>query len=163
MRHASEVFPVILNYQLNQIVIKIRVVRNILKLLKISNRFFTGMLYKCLNIGKLSLIASPSCDRLIHPKQTKTTTWRLACLPYTKSLPNSKTNLLHLEKAMNGAAGSYTRYWRSWYRLLHRKRPIYFDVLIRFSETLIFAKSAFTLSWPHPKSLGKGCGKGFGR
>ena len=139
------------------------VTHNILILLTIPSRHFACLLYKCLYFGKLSLIARPSCGRFIYPKQTNTTTWRLACLPYTKSLPNSKTNLLYPEKALNGAVGSYTPSWRSWCPLLHRKHPIYFDVLIRFSEMLVSTRSAFTLSWLHPKFPGNDCGEGFGK
>ena len=137
--------------------------RNIPNLLEKLDQIFANLLYKSIKNNMLSLIARPSCGRFIYPKQTNTTTWRLACLPYTKSLPNSKTNLLYPEKALNGAVGSYTPSWRSWCPLLHRKHPIYFDVLIRFSEMLVSTRSAFTLSWLHPKFPGNDCGEGFGK
>ena len=138
------------------------VVHNLLISLIIFNRFLTNMPYNCIIFSKLSLIASPSCGRFIQPKQTTTTTWRLACLSYTKSLPNSKTNLLYPEKALNGAPGSYTRSWLSWCPLLPRKRLTFFDALTRSLETLISTKSAFTLSWLHPKFHGNDCGRGGG-
>jgi hypothetical protein len=144
-------------------VIKMRESPNILNLLKIPNRRFAEIFEKCLNIGRLSLIARPSCGRLILPKQTNTTTRSLACLSYTKFWPNSKTNLLRPEKALNAAAGSSIRSWRSWCRLLHRKRPIYFDVFTHCSASPVSAKSAFTPSWLHPRFPGNDCGKGFGR
>jgi hypothetical protein len=142
---------------------KIRGVCNLLNLLIISNHHFADIYYKCLKIGKLSLIARPGCGRLILPKKTSTQTQSLACSSYTKSLPISKANFPPPVKAMNAAAGSSTQSLRSWCRLLHRKRPIYFDVLIRFSQTPISAKSAFTPSWLHPRLPGNDCGKGFGR
>ena len=139
------------------------VVYNLLKLLIISNRNFADVYDKCLKIGMLSLIARPGCGRFILPKQTSTQTRSLACLSYTKSLPISKANLPTHAKAKNAAVGSSIQSWLSWCRLLHRKRPTYFDVLKRFSELPASAKSAFTPSWPHPRFPGTDCGKGFGR
>ena len=55
----------------------------------------------------LSLIARPGCGTFILPKQTPQP-GSLACLSYKKSSPNSKTNLLRPEKAMN--AGSWFIY-----------------------------------------------------
>ena len=136
--------------------------RNMLKSLIIQRPLFADMFVKCLKIGMLSLIARPGCGTFILPKQTPQP-GSLACLSYKKSSTNSKTNLLRPEKAMNAAVGSSIRFWQSWCRLLPRKRPIYFDALIRFSQTPISAKSAFTHSWPHPRFPGSSCGKGFGR
>ena len=139
-----------------------RHVHNMLNLLIISNRDFANMLYKCLKIGKLSLIARPSCGRFILPKQT-TSTRSLACLSYTTSLQNSKTNLTRHEKAMNAVAGLSAPSLRYWCRSLLPKRPISCDVSKFFSGTPALAKSDSTLSWPHPRSLGHDCGKGYGR
>ena len=139
------------------------VLPNILILLgKLGRRFIT-MIEKNKNIGKLSLIARPGCGKFILHKQTFTQTRSLACLSYTKSLPISKANLPPPEKAMNAAAGSSTRFWRSWCRLLHRKPLTYFDVLKRFLELPASVKNASTPSWPHPSFPGNGFGKGFGR
>ena len=140
-----------------------RRVHNMLNLLMISNRDFANMLYKCLKIGKLSLIARPRCGRFILPNKLPLKTRSLACLSYTKSLPISKANLPAHTKAMNAAVGSFTQSWQSWCHLLHRKRPTYFDVLKRFLELPASAKSAFTPSWHHPKFPGSDYGKGFGR
>ena len=136
---------------------------NILNLLDILNRNFANMYQKCLNIGELSLIARSGCGRVSFAKQTKTTTRSLACLSYTKSSPISKANFPPPEKAMNAAAGSSIRSWRSWCRLLHRKRPISFDVLKRFLDLVASGKNASTPLWPHPRFLGNDFGKGFGR
>ena len=134
-----------------------------LNLLEILNRNSTDMYQKCLNIGELSLIARSGCGKVSFAKQTKTTTRSLACLSYTKSSPISK-RISHLSKrAMNAAAGSSIRSWRSWCRLLHRKRPIYFDVLKHFLELAASGKNDSTPSWHHPRFLGNGFGKGFGR
>lgn len=142
---------------------KMWVVYNVLNLLIISDRDFADMIYKCLKIGGLLLIARPGCGKSIFPKQTSTQTRGLACLSYTKSLPISKTNFPAHAKAMNAAVGSSTQSWLSWCRLLHRKRPTYFDALKRFLELPASVKSAFTPSWHHLRFPGNDYGKGFGR
>lgn len=147
--------------QLNQMVSKGGVIHNLLKLLQFLNRNFVKIRYKSLYISKLSLIARPGCGRFILAKQTSTQTRSLACLPYTKSLPISKTNLPTHAKAMNAAVGSFTQSWLSWCRLLHRKRRTFFDVLIHFSEPSSI-KSVITPSWLHPRYPGIDYGKGFG-
>ncbi len=151
------------NNQLKQIVSKTGVVRNMLKLLIISNRHFAKNYYKYYEFSTLGLIARPDCGRFILPKQTSTQTRSLACLHYTKYLPISKANLPTHARAMNAVVGLSIQSWLSWCRLLHRKRPTYFDVFKRFLELQVSAKNAFTPSWHHPKFHGNDCGKGFGK
>ena len=136
--------------------------RNIPNLLEKLDQIFANLLYKSIKNNMLSLIARPSCGRFILTKQT-TTTRSLACLSYTTSLQNSKTNLHRHEKAMNAVAGLSTPSLRYWCRSLLPKRPISCDVSKFFSGTPALAKSDSTLSWPHPRSLGHDCGKGYGR
>jgi len=135
---------------------------NILNLLEITDQIFATLYHKSLKNGMLSLIARPSCGRFILRKKT-TTTWSLACLSYTTSLQNSKTNSSRHEKAMNAATGLSTPSLRSWCRSLLPKRPISCDVSTSFSGTPALAKNDFTLSWLHPRFLGNDCGKGCGR
>lgn len=151
-----------LNMQLKQLVNKLAAIRNMLNLLIIFGPDFVDFLNKWLKINMLLLIARPGCGRFVYPKQTSTQTRSLACLSYTKSLPISKANLPTHAKAMNVAVGSSTQSWLSWYRLLHRKPQTYCDVLKRFLELPVSAKSAFTPSWHRPRFLGNDCGKGFG-
>ena len=152
-----------LNNQLKQMVSKMKASCNIPILLKNSNRRLANIFKYSYKIGRLKLIARSDCGKVSFPKQNKTTIWSLACLSYTKSLPISKTNLPRPAMAMNAVAGSSTRSWRSWCRLLHRKRPTCFDVLKRFSELLKLRKSVSTPLWPHPRFPGNDYGKGFGR